>query len=132
MNLRHLVDNFVYVRDRGEHWQILTPSKGGKYRGDCEDFSLTALYLLEGSLWNFWKALIFRKAKICFCKAYGGGHAVLRYEGKYIDNIERRWCTKEELEAKGYKFSKWLFIPYQVALKLIFAKFNKRKQDNVS
>lgn len=126
MDLQDLVDNFVYVKDRGEYWQILTPGKGGKYRGDCEDFSLTALYLLEGSLWNFWKALLTRKAKMCFCKYKGTGHAVLRYEGRYIDNIQKSWNTKQELETKDYVFSKWSFMPYEVALKFLFALFSKR------
>lgn len=124
MNLEYLTDNFKYVSDRGgDNWRILTsPSADGKYYGDCEDFSLTALYLLEGSLFKFWKALVFRKAKICFCKVNGGGHAVLRYEGRYIDNIQKVWCSKKFLESKGYKFSMWLFIPHQVFLKLLWTK----------
>ena len=63
-------------------------------------------------------SLLTRESKLCFCKVRGIGHAVLKWRGKYIDNIQKRWVSKEDMEQKGYEFSKWLFIPYLVAIKL--------------
>lgn len=96
-NLQKLNQRFRYKYDkdqygRREHWAIMT-NESGPLVGDCEDYSLTLLWYLEGkSLKNMFKALFSRKAEMWFCKGERGiGHAVLKYEGKWIDNNKQRW-----------------------------------------
>jgi hypothetical protein len=59
--IKEVSDKFVYTADKtenfmGDNWFVMKEA-GGKYYGDCEDFSLTVMYLLAGSnmlrlLWN--------------------------------------------------------------------------------
>ena len=86
---------------RREYWAIML-NPDGPLVGDCEDYALTALWFLEEqSAKNFIKALATKKARIWFCYAPNGeGHAVLQYHGKFVDNIQKRWC--DELKTKGY------------------------------
>ena len=130
MLLDDLVANFKNRKDdrnvfTNDQWHIMQ-KKNGVYTGDCEDFALTALYKMTGNLWGFWWALVFGDAKIIHCKVQDEGHAVLRYEGRYIDNIQRRWTTKTHLKNYGYTF-KWYYgymFP-QVALKMLANKIYK-------
>lgn len=95
-NLQNLNSRFQYKYDkdqygRREYWNIMQ-EKNGPLVGDCEDYSLTLLWYLEGkSYWNFWKALFTRKAQIWFCLVNGNGHAILKYNGKWIDNGVKQW-----------------------------------------
>lgn len=94
--LQKLNKRFRYKLDkdqygRREHWTIMT-NESGPLVGDCEDYSLTLLWYLEGkSFRDFWKALLSGKAEMWFCKVNGNGHAVLKYEGRWIDNGKKRW-----------------------------------------
>jgi hypothetical protein len=118
-----LIARFEYVADDGDTWHIMRDS----YRGDCEDFALTALYLLEGkSLLRFWWALLSRRAKICRVTNGGTGHAVLRYEGQYIDNWTLAFVDRAHMEGLGHKFSRVTYLPYQVALKLLAGIVQRR------
>ena len=47
-----------------------------------------------------------------------------------MDNIQKSFCSKEIMEQDGYEFSKWLFIPYQVAIKLAIGVYIKRKNSS--
>ena len=133
MDFEELNNEFKYVKDSDQYgkrdaWYIL---KEAPYNGDCEDYSLTLLYNLTGrSIIKMFISLLTRESKLCFCKVRGIGHAVLKWRGKYIDNIQKRWVSKEDMEQKGYEFSKWLFIPYQVALKLAIGVYIKRKNSS--
>jgi|TARA_R110000803_G_scaffold161357_1_gene225093 hypothetical protein len=126
-HVKELNDNWTYKYDidqyaKKECWKIM---HSAPYLGDCEDYSLTLLFnICDKSYFKFWWSLITRKAKIDHVGVYGNGHAVLRYEGRHIDNIQRKWCTKKDLESKGYNFSKsWLLYgPYGVAVKLLHGK----------
>lgn len=118
---RDLNSRFSYRPDKGEYWRIL---KGwGPVKGDCEDYSLTLIWLLEGrSMLRFWIALITFKYLIWHCTSPGGdGHAVLWTRGVgWTDNIQRRVVpSRKELRALGYK----LHFPnvfLLVALKFLF------------
>lgn len=113
--LDDLNKRFVYTFDRNqygrkEHWAIMT-NESGPLLGDCEDYSLTLLWYLEGkSTKNFWKALLSGKAQVWFCKVDGVGHAVLKYEGKWIDNIKMRWVDGFPDYDMKWKFSTILII----------------------
>tara|TARA_Y100001938_G_C7881769_1_gene325362 strand:- start:75 stop:509 length:435 start_codon:yes stop_codon:yes gene_type:complete len=133
LEIERLNDEFKYVRDSDQYgkrdaWYIM---KEAPWDGDCEDYALTALYRLSGySYTKMWISLLTRKAKLCFCTVRGTGHAVLKYKGEYVDNIQKGFCSKEIMEQDGYEFSKWLFIPYQVAIKLAIGVYIKRKNSS--
>ena len=128
--LKELNKKFVYKKDfqqfgARDAWYII---KQEPYHGDCEDYSLTLLYnLKDRSVNKLLLSLLIRESKICFCKVDGVGHAVLKYKGRYIDNIQKKWVEKGYMEKRGYDFSVWMYIPYQVIIKLIMGFFiNKR------
>jgi len=120
---------FSYVKDADQYghreaWFIM---KKAPYAGDCEDYSLTLLYNLKGrSLYKMLISLLIRESKICHCKVKGNGHAVLKYKGRYIDNIQKKWCQKHYLESRDYVFSSWLYIPYQVIVKVLIGYIKSR------
>ncbi len=121
--LIQLNKKFKYRKDSDQYgkrdaWFIM---KQPPYVGDCEDYSLTLLYNLKGrSLLKMFLSLLIRESKILRCTVNGNGHAVLRYRGKYIDNNFKEWTTKKDMQERGnYKFSFWLYIPYQVCIKII-------------
>ena len=101
MDFEELNNEFKYVKDSDQYgkrdaWYIL---KEAPYNGDCEDYSLTLLYNLTGrSIIKMFISLLTRESKLCFCKVRGIGHAVLKWRGKYIDNIQKRWVSKEDIE----------------------------------
>ena len=130
---------FRYQTDKNQYgkreaWYIMHQrtkkvKKTMYYTGDCEDYSLTLLHKLKGgSMAKFWLSLITRESKICFCHVGGQGHAVLKYKGRYIDNIQKKFVTKATMESKGYIFALITFIPYQVAVKLALGWVHKNKR----
>tara|TARA_R110002020_G_C15756666_1_gene726680 strand:- start:49 stop:447 length:399 start_codon:yes stop_codon:yes gene_type:complete len=128
--LDELNKKFIYKKDREQYshrdaWHIM---KREPYYGDCEDYALTLLYnLKDRSILKFLFSLIIRESKIIYCKSPRGiGHVILKYKGRYIDNIQKEWTTRGALKADGYKLSAWLYIPYQVVIKLIFGLFKTR------
>ena len=124
--LKELNKSFKYVKDTDQYesrdaWYIM---KQKPYHGDCEDYSLTLLYnLKDRSVTKLLLSLLIRESKICFCKVDGVGHAVLKYKGRYIDNIQKKWVEKGYMEKRGYDFSVWMYIPYQVIIKLVMGFF---------
>ena len=101
---------FKYKADgKIDRWSI------GKMTGDCEDFSLTTLYLLLGSKSAVRRALLSGEAAIIRTEARPGvGHAVLFYNGFYIDNIYRGW-SRNFMYEKHDTYSKSMLL-----LKLTF------------
>ena len=134
MELKELNKKFKYRKDRDQYgfrdaWYVMNHEP---YHGDCEDYSLTLLFNLKDRKWEkFLLSLLIRESKICHCKVRGRGHAVLRYKGRYIDNIQKKWCTKAYMENREYVFSSWLYIPYQVVIKLIIGFFQTRKRKKI-
>lgn len=125
---------FQYATDertygQSDYWVIMVPNDEGYYVGDCEDFALTALYLLEGSLFKFWEALLVKRAKIQFCYVQGKGHAILEYEGMYYDSDQPARCSKPQLQREGYVFVDGQFTTPQVAKRLTKGTFNKLKRE---
>ena len=132
--LEELNKKFKYRKDRDQYgfrdaWYVMNHEP---YHGDCEDYSLTLLFNLKDRKWEkFLLSLLIRESKICHCKVRGRGHAVLKYKGRYIDNIQKKWCTKAYMENRDYKFSSWLYIPYQVVIKLVIGFFQTRKRKEI-
>ena len=101
-----------------DKWSIL---KGdGVLYGDCEDYSLTLIWMMEGkSMVRFWLAICMCKYRLWHCASPRGvGHAVLFHDGKWIDNIQRRWMTAPP-KTLGYKMRFWMFPPIVLIKMLI-------------
>ena len=107
--LQELNNRFEYTRDPEQFglkdfWYIMK-NESGPLTGDCDDYALTALWYLEGqSMLRFWWALLTRKAKVWYCvyTPTGGGHAVLQYKDKYVDNIQKEFVVYDTLAPLGY------------------------------
>lgn len=99
---------FHYRADRGpfDSWRILDTT-GGSFRGDCEDYALTVLSLIEGGgLLRILGALRSKRASIWFClDPQGQRHHVLEYRGAgMVDNQAKRWAPRVWYVSKGYQF----------------------------
>lgn len=83
-----LKERFRYVSDpeqfgQRDHWELL--EEKGEAVGDCEDFSLTLLRECYGSIFNAYR----KGARVVFCYHRGNGHAIMKNEHGYADNIQR-------------------------------------------
>ena len=135
-----LKEKFIYVKDGDQYgkrdaWYIMKPEGEGeleRYRGDCEDFALTTLYQhCDESLLKFWWMLISYKAQITYCyvKTPERGHAVLRIEDDWTDNIFAKVVTQADMIDYGYVFQTKYFNPLTVAIKLLKGKWWKSQND---
>ena len=118
----NLYYNYRYDPTGYDCWKIMKPVNG-RFKGDCEDYALSILYyvICNESLFAFWYQLIFGKAKIHYVDN-NGGHAVLQWDGNYIDNWTKDWVSREHMESLGHKFHKRDYLFYQVALKMLYTK----------
>lgn len=89
MKLADLNARFKWIADgRLDSWRILkTPT--GALRGDCDDYAVTALYCVAGSMWKFWWLVISCQAIFWLTRAENGEKHVVLWVRKhgYIDNI---------------------------------------------
>ena len=126
LTLEYLAKNFKYKHDgKIDVWKIL---KEDNMEGDCEEYALTALYILSNySMLKFWYYILTYQAHIHFVTTKDGeGHAVLRFKHEYIDNWTKKLVSKKDMEAKGHRFSPWSWYfhnPLAVAFKLLIGKF---------
>lgn len=95
MSLKDLNTRFIYTPDQGERWKILK-NNAGPLRGDCEDYSLTLLWMLSGrSMVWFWLNILTFRYTFWYCTFNGEGHFVMYRIGHgWIDNIQRRYVKK--------------------------------------
>jgi hypothetical protein len=113
---KSLNGRFTYAGDEGDHWRIL-PAEG-PVSGDCEDYSLTLVWLWEGqSMLRFWWALVTFKYLFWHCLSPRGvGHAVVWCRGRgWTDNIQRKMVDKLP---DGYRLRIPYLFPF-VALKFL-------------
>jgi predicted transglutaminase-like cysteine proteinase len=99
---------FQYRKDTsfGDPWKILDTNRSS-IRGDCEDYALTVLSLIEGGgILGVLEALWAKRASIWFCiDPQGDNHHVLEYRKTgMVDNQTKRWSSRESYEKKGYRF----------------------------
>jgi predicted transglutaminase-like cysteine proteinase len=122
--LKEVNEKFVYEKDGSvDVWEILD-TDGAKIKGDCEDYSLTLIWLTEDQ--NFFKfiwSILIAKYVLWYAKTpNGGGHAItyVRKENLYVDNILKGLYTKEQYEKVGFRFY-FPFISILTILKLSFS-----------
>lgn len=117
---------FTYHADKGESWRIM--GGDGPVAGDCEDYSLTLVWLYEGrSMWRFWWALVTFEYVLWQCLSPGGaGHAVVWCRGRgWADNIQHQLVSRGDLKAKGYRLRFPYLFPL-VALKFLLRPLRQR------
>jgi hypothetical protein len=104
--LNVVVKRFEYRSERGDAWRIMNTRGSGPLKGDCEDFSLTVLWLAYNrKLFPFLSAFLTGRAKMWFAiSPYGDKHNVLELAGAYLDNIEQVWGSREYYKRLNYKF----------------------------
>lgn len=122
-NIQLVNKKFKYEKDGIiDDWSVLVLNNDN-IKGDCEDYSLTLLWLeSKKNLITFLFFILIHKYTIVFCKTPSGvGHAILYHDGEYIDNIMKTPVTKSVLKEAGYS----MFIPFPnfaVFLKLLVGK----------
>lgn len=88
--LKRFVQRFMYVPEKKDSYRLLL-DEDGLLMGDCDDFALTASYIMSGEKkWKMWWNLITFQHVIWSCKSHTSGnrHAVLWVRGEgWIDNI---------------------------------------------
>ena len=127
MMIKDLQKNFTYKYDASQYvikdaWHIMQ-KVDGKYIGDCEDYALTALYLLNNkSMLRFWWSLLNKDGSIEYYKIFNAGHAVLRYKGKRLDNIHNGWIgDSDKMQYYEYKYD---FTFINIAKRMLYAKLH--------
>ena len=100
-----------------DHWRVMV-NDGDVWHGDCEDYSLTLAWLVSDKniLKFIWNLITFKFLIWYVLSPNGEGHAIIKIDGLYYDNIQKKGCSKDQLKAKGYKFVFPLIFP-AVALK---------------
>ena len=92
-HFKYRSDDEVSTKFNGDPWMIMDKING-EYHGDCEDFSLTAMYLAcDKSLLKFLdKVLIKKKYKLYTCVVGNSNdrHCVGNAEGYWFDNGTRK------------------------------------------
>ena len=113
--VKEIAKNFQYKADMFKFldWWFILREWDGKLVGDCEDFSLTAIWRLcnRNVLAFLWKVVITHQYRIYFCMtAKGERHAVGYAQDLWFDNWTLEALPKEEfLQKTGHKIK--FFIP---------------------
>lgn len=105
MNLEESINTvnskFTYTTDPRsfftDYWFVMK-DKEGKMHGDCDDYSITVLWLFCGGILSFiWNVLILHRFRLHRVKAISNEyHVVAEVNGMWFDNWTMRACTKEE------------------------------------
>lgn len=121
-DIADLAARFKWVSDgKLDSYRILN-NPTGPLEGDCDDFAVTALWLVEDkSMGKFWWALITGKARIWYVKGDGwASHVVLNHKDYgWIDNQNMTWGENRDV----LRF--WLPFPL-VAMKMLIGKIKGR------
>ena len=130
---REVASKFRYVTDKVKYgffetWSVMDTTKT-VWEGDCEDYSLTVLWLMSDKkkkafLFNILFHPDYRMHFVRY-KATKEGHAVLHYKGKFCDNIQQKWFTKKDEEYTRYDW-KWPIFGFIVCINLVLGKIIKR------
>jgi hypothetical protein len=123
-----LKDDFEYTIDNPERldpWFIMK-KVDGKYRGDCDDFALTAIWhICKKNIFLFiLNFMILNRYHIWYAKIGNDGHAVAYAKGKFFENRYARLMSRQELKENDIRLIAPLFFPF-IALKLIIGLFYK-------
>jgi hypothetical protein len=121
--IKRVSDKFVYTADKSgsflkDNWFVMS-EMDGKYHGDCEDFSLTIMYLVAGSyLKMLWKILT-GEYKLHMVDSVGKGmdHCAGSIGDIWFDNWTMQGNTREE----HFKRTKHLY-GNKISVFVVFSK----------
>lgn len=107
-----------------DFWTIM---KEPPYEGDCEDYALTLLWLMnDKSMRKFWWSLITYKAQMRrVITRNGGGHVVLKMGDSYCDNWTKEFVTWDVMSELGHKKNWWFYTPLDVAVKMLVGRIKR-------
>lgn len=100
--------------------------KDAYLQGDCDDFSLTVLWILcNRSIFRFiWNVIILHKYRIYHARTYlGKGHAVGYAHGLYFDNWTLDALPKEEFLNKTKHSLKFFYPSVFILIYMLFGLF---------
>jgi len=96
-----------------DYWFVMR-SQNNVMRGDCDDYSITVLWLLCGGLWQFvWNVLILHRYRLHRVQTRNGEYHVVAQVGDvWFDNWTRRCCSRDQLFAEtGHQYRMWYLSP---------------------
>jgi hypothetical protein len=124
-------DKFEYRADRKffviDSWSVLK-ERSGSYFGDCDDFALTTIWLInDESLFKFlWNTCIVFKHRLHKVRTESGGHHIVAQVGDlWFDNWTKKALSKEDFfKETKHKYSFMLPLPL-FPINLIRGYFNR-------
>ena len=125
----YLNNRFSYMADDPksffEKWR-LGFNKSEKLVGDCEDYALTLLLIINGgSKFQAIKDLMSKRANLLVYEGERGDrHIELEYDGAHACNITKHWHRGKKLPLLGYKRVKTLGRLH-ILNKLFWSNFSK-------
>lgn len=122
--VKNLFKKFVYREDRKHLWDqwFVMKENGGRYYGDCDDFTITGLWLLcDRSFWKFvWRVLVTHRYKIHRVRTASGTHVVAEVDGLWFDNWVGTMLPKDEFfKTTGHQYLKQYWSPYIASCLLV-------------
>lgn len=112
---------FAYNRDPrwNDQWTILRRSN----EGDCDDYAVTLAWALSGrSVIRMLRNVARGRAEFSRCEtARGEAHMVLRWDGWWIDNIQRRWTADRPHHKHRRQSVAWVVLKLIGTLRLAAA-----------
>ena len=118
--IQELNSKFQYEKDgKIDVWRILYGDS--PWRGDCEDYSLTLLWLLsDRNLFKFLLDILTFKYLMWYVviKSNGEGHAIVKIDGSYYDNIHKGAIPVDKLQRYSFKYP--IIFPL-VYIRLLFS-----------
>lgn len=117
-SLADLNARFLWTIDRRDSWRVLRGD--GELQGDCDDYAVTALYILAGGWVGFWaEVATFRAVFWLVRMPSGAAHVALWRRGHgWIESDQRVWRPTVHPHRKRLPF-----LPPVVAIKLILGLF---------
>jgi len=112
---------YEYDKPRKDRWRVPT-LVDGKRRGDCEDYGLGVIYYVVANenIFKFLWLIASGRASVWYVKTWNdGGHAVIEYNGLYIDNWSKAWVSKDYMESEFAHTFYAQYHPVSVLLKLL-------------
>lgn len=135
-NIKEIVNvigkKFSYVEDKStllDNWSVMK-EKDGTMRGDCDDFTVTALWYYFGqSLLSFiWNVIIIGKGKIYRVKTtQNTWHIIGSVDGLFFDNWTKQALTKEEFLQRTKHTIVKKYIPFTTLGFFVVGLFYRNK-----
>jgi hypothetical protein len=132
-SIKEVSDKFVYTADKTgdfikDNWFVMSETDG-EYRGDCEDYALTVLYILAGGYFKMLWNLLIGKYSLHIVASAGDvlNHCVGRVDDMWFDNWTLSAKNREEFfERTQHKYGKKISF-FIIVSKLIMGKLFGKK-----